>query len=82
MAAEKSLKGDMMAIRLDVRRVAALLALVAPKVPAGGAPFDLADCADCDHRPKGDGGHCYMFREPPTTRCGQKVRLRGDGHAG
>lgn len=29
------------------------------------------NCSTCDHKRYSDGGHCYMFREEPTSTCGQ-----------
>lgn len=29
----------------------------------------MHDCETCDHRKNPQGGHCYMFREPPETAC-------------
>ena len=37
--------------------------------------FDPTDCDKCKfrelHNPE-EGGHCYMFKEPPKNRCGQR----------
>lgn len=32
------------------------------------------NCSTCDHKWSPDGGHCYMFREEPTSVCGQHRR--------
>lgn len=34
-------------------------------------PFNPDDCVTCEHRHEPQGGHCYMFKEPPQRKCGQ-----------
>ena len=29
------------------------------------------NCSTCDFKARPQGGHCYMFREPPKKACGQ-----------
>lgn len=34
------------------------------------------NCETCDHIHRPDGGHCYMFRDPPTEVCYQHTKRR------
>ena len=29
------------------------------------------NCANCQHKPNNDGGHCYMFKNEPSGVCHQ-----------
>jgi len=29
------------------------------------------NCGTCEHKQRPDGGHCYMFRDEPSSRCMQ-----------
>lgn len=57
----------------DLRLLAALTApILAESLEALRLPvFNPDDCVTCEHRHEPQGGHCYMFKEPPTTKCGQ-----------
>lgn len=62
-------------------RVALSVASVSPLLPLLGAqPFEPTDCSDCQHRQEPDGGHCHMFREPPSTKCGQRLPIKETPH--
>lgn len=39
------------------------------RVPLTSLP--MADCPNCQHMENPEDGHCYMFRERPSERCGQ-----------
>lgn len=36
----------------------------------------MNNCNTCDHKKHPDGGHCYMFRTEPTSRCMQHTALK------
>lgn len=42
-------------------------------------PFQPKDCAGCKYREPKQGGHCYMFRDQPRRRCGQRPPLPTSG---
>lgn len=27
------------------------------------------NCTTCEHKQNPDGGHCYMYRTPPSVKC-------------
>lgn len=56
---------------LGSHHLATVLALSAGCAPSGREPFNPDDCVTCEHRHEPQGGHCYMFKEMPRTKCGQ-----------
>lgn len=39
----------------------------------------MNDCQNCDHKSNPQGGHCYMFKQEPRTKCMKFIPLIGVG---
>jgi len=44
-----------------------------------GTEMIMNDCQNCDHKQNPQGGHCYMFREEPITKCMKYIPYLGLG---